>query len=55
MTENEIGKMIVDAAVKVHMALGPGLLEQVSGIRDPNKKLCASENPVGDSFSVTIP
>ena len=29
MTENEIGTMVVDAAVKVHMALGPGLLESV--------------------------
>lgn len=29
MTENEIGTMIVDAAVKVHQALGPGLLESV--------------------------
>jgi hypothetical protein len=26
MTENEIGKIVVDAAVKVHKALGPGLL-----------------------------
>jgi GxxExxY protein len=29
MTENEIGTMIVDAAVRVHQALGPGLLETV--------------------------
>jgi GxxExxY protein len=29
MTENEIGTVVVDAAVKVHMALGPGLLESV--------------------------
>ena len=29
MTENEIGKIVVDTAVKVHMALGPGLLETV--------------------------
>ena len=27
MTENEISKEIVDAALKVHRALGPGLLE----------------------------
>jgi GxxExxY protein len=27
MTENEIGKIIVDCAFKVHQALGPGLLE----------------------------
>ena len=29
MTENEIGKIVVDAAVKVHKALGPGLLESI--------------------------
>ena len=29
MTENEIGTIVVDAAVKIHMALGPGLLESV--------------------------
>jgi GxxExxY protein len=29
MTENEIGTMIIDAAIKVHQALGPGLLESV--------------------------
>ncbi len=29
MTENEIGKIIVDAAIAVHRALGPGLLETV--------------------------
>ncbi len=27
MTENEIGKIIVDSALEVHKALGPGLLE----------------------------
>jgi GxxExxY protein len=27
--ENEIAKIIVDAAVKIHMHLGPGLLESV--------------------------
>jgi GxxExxY protein len=27
MTENEIGKIIVDCAVRLHMELGPGLLE----------------------------
>ncbi|MFA5263144.1 MAG: GxxExxY protein [Opitutaceae bacterium] len=29
MNENEIGKIIVDAAVTVHRELGPGLLETV--------------------------
>lgn len=29
MTENEIAKVVVDAALKVHRALGPGLLESV--------------------------
>ena len=29
MTENEIGKVTVDAAIAVHRALGPGLLETV--------------------------
>ncbi len=27
MTENEIGKVIVDCALKVHRVIGPGLLE----------------------------
>jgi len=29
MTENEIGKVIVDSALTVHRELGPGLLESV--------------------------
>ena len=29
MTENEISKVIVDAAFKIHTTLGPGLLESV--------------------------
>jgi len=29
MTENEVAKMIVDAAFTVHTKLGPGLLEPV--------------------------
>ena len=29
MTENEIAKIIVDAAIHVHRSLGPGLLESV--------------------------
>jgi len=29
MTENEIGRIVVDAAIAVHRAMGPGLLESV--------------------------
>lgn len=29
MTENEIGKIVVDCAIKLHKTLGPGLLESV--------------------------
>ena len=29
MTENEIAKIIVDVAFKIHNKLGPGLLESV--------------------------
>jgi GxxExxY protein len=29
MSENEMGKVIVDAALAVHRELGPGLLESV--------------------------
>ncbi len=29
MTENELSKIIVDAAFKIHITLGPGLLESV--------------------------
>ena len=29
MTENEIGKIVVDVAINVHKGLGPGLLESV--------------------------
>jgi GxxExxY protein len=29
LTENELAKVVVDAAFKVHSALGPGLLESV--------------------------
>lgn len=29
MTENEIGTMVVDAAIAVHREFGPGLLETV--------------------------
>jgi GxxExxY protein len=29
MTENEIGRIVVDSAIAIHRALGPGLLETV--------------------------
>jgi len=29
MTENEIAKIVVDAAFQIHKRLGPGLLESV--------------------------
>jgi hypothetical protein len=29
MTENEIGRVIVDVAVQIHREVGPGLLEMV--------------------------
>ena len=29
MNENEIGKIVVDCAVRLHMEIGPGLLESV--------------------------
>ena len=32
MTENEIATIVVDAAYKVHVALGPGLLESVYSV-----------------------
>ena len=32
MTKNEIGKVVVDCAVRLHMELSPGLLETVYGI-----------------------
>jgi hypothetical protein len=29
MNENEIGRIVVDCAIRLHMELGPGLLENV--------------------------
>jgi hypothetical protein len=39
MTENEIGKVVVDAAVKVHRELGPGV---VNGLSEENLGVFAS-------------
>jgi hypothetical protein len=32
MTKNEIDKMVVDSAIPVHRALGPGLLETANEV-----------------------
>jgi hypothetical protein len=42
MQENEIGEEVVDAAVKIHSALGPGLLESVYTTKDGIRWLCRS-------------
>jgi len=52
MTENEIGKMIVDVAVKVHQALGPGLLESVYEVVMAHK---LRERGLGVDRQVPIP
>jgi len=52
MTENEIGKIVVDAAVKVHQALGPGLLETVYEIVPAHK---LSKNGLNVDRQVPIP
>ena len=51
MTDNEIAKIIVDAAYKVQVALGPGLLESVYQralvyeLKKRNLEICA-EQPI---------
>jgi GxxExxY protein len=45
MDENQIAQQIVDAALRVHMALGPGLLElvfQAALAYELEKRVCAS-------------
>lgn len=49
MTENEIGREVVDAAVKIHSALGPGLLESVYEVvlaRELERRGLAAERQV---------
>jgi len=40
MTENELARIVFDAGMKVHKALGAGLLENVS-LMDNYSALCA--------------
>ncbi len=50
MTENEIGKIVVDSAIKVHKALGPGLLEsayEASLAYELSKKIRGIQTQVG--------
>ncbi len=47
MTENEIGEIIVDCAVKVPMRLGPGLLESVYEMVLCYELQCLSGRKVG--------
>ena len=49
MTENEIAQQVVDAAYKIHKALGPGLLEsvyEVALIHELRKRGLAAERQV---------
>ena len=55
MTENEISKIVVDAAVKLHQDLGPGLLESVYEVALAYLLIkrglsCARQVPVPISF-----
>jgi len=50
MTENEIAKIIVDAAYKVHVALGPGLLESVYEVSPPGSMGPTISGIAGDRF-----
>ena len=45
MTENEIAKIVVDLCIKIHRALGPGLLESVY-----EKVLCYELGLAGINF-----
>ena len=45
MTENEIGHVIINAALKVHSALGPGLLESAY-------EVCLVHELAKDAFAV---
>ena len=52
MTENEIGRVVVDCSVKLHMELGPGLLEAVYEILLANE---LSERGLAAERQVSVP
>ena len=39
MNENDIGKLVINACLKVHSALGPGLLESIYEMKDGIKRM----------------
>lgn len=53
MTENEIGHLIIAAAMKVHTAVGPGLLENVYELC-PAHELTKQGVPVRRQVSVAM-
>lgn len=53
MTENEIGTIIVETAIEVHRALGPGLLESVYEVVLAHE-LTARGLPVNRQVPITI-
>jgi GxxExxY protein len=69
MTENEIGKIVIGAAIKVHSAAGPGLLESAyetcltyeiekRGLRIPKQVLLPiqyEELTVDNGYRIDIP
>ncbi|GAB5405785.1 MAG: hypothetical protein Aurels2KO_40160 [Aureliella sp.] len=56
MNENEIGKVVVDCALQVHRALGPGLLEsvyEVALIHERRKRGLEAERQVSIPINMT--